>query len=205
MGPGIAGTPSAERRSMRALAAVLLCVACGPLPGADVPDADAAGGGAGGAGGAGGGSDLADAGDDADAGEPDGGGRDAGVDGGSDAGSDAGGIDAGRDAGLPGRRYLDRCADAGTLAALPAPVRTFYVDSANGQDTATGLTAATAWRSLTRANAAAQPGDLFLVSGTFDTQFIRPAVSGTAARPIVYRGAGGARPVVSNASSGIAI
>ncbi len=70
---------------------------------------------------------------------------------------------------------------------VPAPLRTFYVDAAGGNDAANGTTPATAWKTLPRANNAVQPGDLVLVRGVFSNQNIRPIVSGTATNKIVYR------------------
>jgi hypothetical protein len=72
--------------------------------------------------------------------------------------------------------------------AIPAPRRTFYINATRGSDGADGRTPHTAWRSLGKANAAAQPGDLFLLSGTFSRQLIHPAESGLPSAKIVYRG-----------------
>lgn len=71
--------------------------------------------------------------------------------------------------------------------ALPAPLRTFYVDGTNGNDANAGTSLATAWKTLGKANGLLQPGDLALVRGVFSGQAIRPAVSGTAANKIVYQ------------------
>ena len=76
--------------------------------------------------------------------------------------------------------------------AVPAPLRTFYVNAASGNDAADGLSPSTAWGTLDKANATGQPGDLFLLSGTFVGQWIHPAQSGTAANKIVFRGLGSA-------------
>ena len=80
--------------------------------------------------------------------------------------------------------------------AVPAAVRTFYVDAQAGNDASAGTSAAQAWLTLDRANAAAQPGDLFLLKGTFTNQVIRPSVSGTAARKIVFRALPGASAIL---------
>lgn len=79
-----------------------------------------------------------------------------------------------------------------TAPDVPAPVRTFYVNATSGNDGANGLTAQTAWKTLEKANLSAQPGDLFLLSGTFQDEWISPATSGTASQKIVYRRATGA-------------
>jgi len=76
--------------------------------------------------------------------------------------------------------------------AIPAAQRTFYIDASTGNDGADGKTPQTAWRSLDKANQAAQPGDVFLLSGTFKGQLIHPAQSGTPDSRIVYRGMRGA-------------
>lgn len=83
------------------------------------------------------------------------------------------------------------CTDS-IAPAIPAAQRTFYIDAAAGSDGADGKTPQTAWKSLDNANAAAQPGDVFLLSGTFTGQLIHPAQSGTPAAKIVYRGMSGA-------------
>jgi hypothetical protein len=71
---------------------------------------------------------------------------------------------------------------------VPAAKRTFYIDAAKGDDGADGKTAATAWKTLTKANSAAQPGDLYLLSGKFDRGIV-PQVSGTVEAKIVFRAA----------------
>ena len=71
--------------------------------------------------------------------------------------------------------------------SLPAPLRTWYVDGTNGNDSNNGTSLATAWKTLGKANGSVQPGDLVLVRGVFSGQAIRPAVSGTAANKIIYR------------------
>ena len=88
------------------------------------------------------------------------------------------------------------CTDT-VAPGVPSPLRTFYVDGASGNDAADGLTAATAWRTLDKANSTARAGDLFLVSGTFTNQLIHPAQSGTATAKIVYRAKPGASAVIS--------
>lgn len=70
---------------------------------------------------------------------------------------------------------------------VPAPLRTFFVDCTNGNDSAGGTSNTTPWRTIAKANATAQPGDLFLIRGTCISQVIRPAVSGTSANRITYR------------------
>jgi len=89
------------------------------------------------------------------------------------------------------------CADT-TLPVVPAAVRTFYIDATNGNDSADGSSPRSAWRTLAKANNSAQPGDLFLLSGTFTNQYIRPNLSGTAAQKIVYRAAPGAQAVLDH-------
>lgn len=83
------------------------------------------------------------------------------------------------------------CKDS-VAPSIPAAQRTFYIDGSTGSDGADGKTPQTAWRSLDKANAAAQPGDVFLLSGTFHGELIHPAQSGTPSAKIVYRGMTGA-------------
>lgn len=83
------------------------------------------------------------------------------------------------------------CRDS-AAPAIPVAQRTFYIDAAAGNDANDGTTPQTAWQSLDKANAAAQPGDVFLLSGTFKNQLIHPAQSGTPGGKIVYRGMTGA-------------
>ena len=87
------------------------------------------------------------------------------------------------------------CTDT-VAPAVPAPLRTFYIDAASGNDAATGLSPSTAWRTLDKANTTARAGDLFLLSGTFTNQLIHPAASGTALAKIVYRAKPGATAVI---------
>jgi Right handed beta helix region len=105
---------------------------------------------------------------------------------------DAGGADTGappadKDAAPPGPAFRDRCVPD-KAPTPPPPLRTFYVDGDKGNDANDGASPATAWKTLTKANASARAGDLFLLSGTFDGQYIRPAASGTADHMIVFRG-----------------
>src|SRR5258705_7246976 len=93
--------------------------------------------------------------------------------------------------------WIDRCAAlAPTYAAPepPAPLRTLYVDGTTGDDARSGLSAADAWRTLAKANAAVQAGDLVVMSGAFTDDAIAPRASGTTTDPIVYRAAQGAAP-----------
>jgi len=71
--------------------------------------------------------------------------------------------------------------------ALPAPARTVYVDAQAGDDDADGHSPATAWRTLAKADDKVRPGDLVLLSGTFNHEQIHPARSGRADAKIVYR------------------
>jgi hypothetical protein len=96
------------------------------------------------------------------------------------------------------------CTD-NTAPGVPAPLRTFYVDAVAGNDANAGTTAATAWASLGKANAVAQPGDLFLLSGTFVGQIVHPVSSGTASAKIVYRKKPGATAVINGGQYGVII
>jgi hypothetical protein len=88
---------------------------------------------------------------------------------------------------------------AGAVPASAAAVTVYYVDSVAGDDSAAGTSAATAWRTLAKASAAAlAPGDRILLrrGGTW-TGRLSVSRSGTAAAPVVVDAYGtGARPVV---------
>lgn len=106
------------------------------------------------------------------------------------------------DAAVPVPVQHDVCADAGFQAALPTPLRTLYVDTNTGLDSNDG-SAGAPLRTLNRANAAARPGDLFLVRGSFENQSIKPGVSGTPTAPIVFRGID--MPTLKNPASGVTV
>jgi uncharacterized protein YjdB len=96
------------------------------------------------------------------------------------------------------------CTDV-TAPGVPAPLRTFYIDAAAGNDANAGTSAATAWKTLGKANAVAQPGDLFLLSGTFSGQIVHPVSSGTASAKIVYRKKPGATAVINGGQYGVIV
>jgi hypothetical protein len=108
------------------------------------------------------------------------------------------------DAGPPKPTFRDRCVPE-PAPAPPAPVRTLYVDAAAGDDGRDGLSPATAWKTLTKANGSAKPGDSFVLSGTFTGQYIRPAESGTADQMIVYRAASSGSARIEQAQYGTAV
>jgi hypothetical protein len=124
------------------------------------------------------------------------------------AGGSGGGAGAttttGTGAGGMGPAFRDRCEPA-EAPEPPPPLRTFYVDGDAGDDSADGLTMATAWKTLSKANSSAKPGDLFLVRGTFVGQYVRPAVDGTATEMIVYRVMSGESASIQQAEYGTAI
>jgi uncharacterized protein YjdB len=96
------------------------------------------------------------------------------------------------------------CVDT-VAPAVPAAIRTFYVDAVAGNNTADGLTLATAWKTLAKANATARAGDLFLLSGVFTNQVIDPPVSGTASAKIVYRARPGASAMLDGPAAGTSV
>ena len=83
--------------------------------------------------------------------------------------------------------------------------RTLYVDAANGDDSKDGTSPATGWRTLDKANHAVLAGDTVLLRGTFSSQQIRPAVSGTPAKPITFRSHSGQTAVLNGGGSGVAV
>jgi hypothetical protein len=103
-----------------------------------------------------------------------------------------------------GPTVRDRCV-AQTAPQPPAPLRTLYVDGDNGSDAADGKSPNTAYKTLTKANASAIPGDLYLVKGTFTGQYIRPSKGGTAANPIVFRAMPNETPKITQAQYGTAL
>ncbi|SPL90518.1 Polysaccharidase [[Actinomadura] parvosata subsp. kistnae] len=86
-------------------------------------------------------------------------------------------------------------------AAAAEEPATYYIDSVSGNDTRNGTSAATAWRTLAKANAATLvPGSKLLLrrGGSWAEQLVVTArESGTQERPIVIDAYGtGARPVI---------
>ncbi|PYN28547.1 MAG: hypothetical protein DMD98_22130, partial [Candidatus Rokuibacteriota bacterium] len=80
-----------------------------------------------------------------------------------------------------------------------------YVDAEQGDDSKDGTSPATAWRTLDKANHAVLAGDTVLLRGTFSSQQIRPAVSGTPAKPITFRSHSGQTAVLNGGGSGVAV
>jgi hypothetical protein len=103
-----------------------------------------------------------------------------------------------------GPTVVDRCA-VEAAPAPAAPLRTLYIDAAQGNDANDGLSPSMAWKTLTKANGSAKPGDLFLVSGAFTGQYIRPAASGTPQNRITFRVARGTTASIEKAEYGTAL
>lgn len=76
---------------------------------------------------------------------------------------------------------------AAVTAARPAAAATRYV-SPGGSDSNSGASAALAWRTIAKANASAQPGDVILVANGTYADFPNPAVSGSPGNRIAYVG-----------------
>jgi len=82
---------------------------------------------------------------------------------------------------------------------LPAIVSAtnYYVDSTNGNDANDGRSTANAWKTIAKANAALVAGDTaYLMNGLYSEQ-IRPANSGSAGNPIVYKSYQGHTPTLT--------
>jgi hypothetical protein len=107
------------------------------------------------------------------------------------------------------KRFLALCSLAGGLLAFPGwdaaasdaakdGKRTFYVDSATGQDDGNGLAPATAWRSLERVNAAdLQPGDTVRFKSGCTWRGCLAPVSGDEGTPVTYTSFGeGPKPLI---------
>jgi hypothetical protein len=87
-------------------------------------------------------------------------------------------------------------------AQQPSQLQDFYIDSSAGRDDNSGLTPATAWRTLAKVNLTVfHPGDrVFFKSGGVWTGQLWPKGSGTAERPITIDKYGGdALPVINGA------
>lgn len=85
--------------------------------------------------------------------------------------------------------------------ALPASLgwTAEYHVSPQGDDGNPGTSASTAWRSIAKANAAVQPGDVVVIAGgRYLDDPIRPGRSGTPAAAIRYVAAAGETPVLSS-------
>lgn len=85
------------------------------------------------------------------------------------------------------------------ILAIPARAASYHLDSAAGNDAADGLTPATAWQSLAKANSVVyQPGDsLLLKSGASWSGRLQPQGSGTvAARIVIDRYGSGNKPLI---------
>ena len=84
------------------------------------------------------------------------------------------------------------CAAAGGTSGsgpVVTPVSTTYYVSPTGSDLNSGTSPATAWQTVTKANAAVNPGDTVVLTGNFTHQAIAPSRSGTATAPITYTSA----------------
>ena len=79
---------------------------------------------------------------------------------------------------------------------------TRYVDGTAGNDSASGMTPATAWRTIQRAADAANPGDEIVVQPAVYFEHVNVTRSGTAAQPIQFRAAGPG-VIVSGANAAI--
>lgn len=77
---------------------------------------------------------------------------------------------------------------AAALVALPVGAVEYYVDAASGADGNSGLSPASAFRSLGKAVSNAAPGDVVHAAAGKYRETVSPPVSGTAALPIVIRG-----------------
>jgi len=103
--------------------------------------------------------------------------------------------------------------DGGLAALYPAPAptitgTTYYVDSANGNDSNTGTSASAAWQHISKVESfitspGLNPGDGVLFKGgdTWDEKFDVSGVTGSATSPIVFSSYGSGRPVIDGQGS----
>jgi len=85
------------------------------------------------------------------------------------------------------------------ILILACRAASYHLDADSGNDSADGLTPATAWQSLAKANSVVyQPGDsLLLKSGAIWTGRLKPQGSGTlAARIVIDRYGAGPKPLI---------
>ncbi|MBP5738331.1 MAG: carboxypeptidase regulatory-like domain-containing protein, partial [Abditibacteriota bacterium] len=73
----------------------------------------------------------------------------------------------------------------------PSAATTFYVNSSTGNDNNTGLTAGSAWKTITGNKSTLIAGDTVNVTGTFGATTF-DGINGTAAKPITFRAYNGA-------------
>ena len=100
----------------------------------------------------------------------------------------------------------------GLLAGCAFPAwlvaATLYVDGPNGSDSATGLTPATAWRTIQRAANVVNPGDVVIIQPGLYAESVTITRLGTDALPITFRAAGpgvivsGAHPAIRAGQTG---
>ena len=84
------------------------------------------------------------------------------------------------------------------FAALPTHAKTYYISQSTGDDSATGDTAKTPWKTLAKASIEYQPGDSILLKrGDTWNEELAPKGSGTPEKPITITGYGeGNKPVI---------
>ncbi len=94
-----------------------------------------------------------------------------------------------------------------TYAAPSAPthLQTYYINSNTGNDLNNGLSPATAWQTIQKANNNAIPGDLFLMRGTFTNQWINPVNSGNSINKITFKKEPGQSAIIETGNFGGAV
>ena len=87
--------------------------------------------------------------------------------------------------------------------AWPACAADYFVDASSGADSADGMSIATAWKTIARANEMLRPGDTVHVrNGVYAGEWISPAHSGEADARITYRAFEGHTPEVTGGRYG---
>jgi len=101
---------------------------------------------------------------------------------------------------------MKKCLSALALLAVlacAAAAQDYFVDASSGDDSADGKSVATAWATIEKANEMLRPGDtVFIRSGVYNGEWIRPARSGEADARITYAAFEGHVPEVTGGRYG---
>src|SRR2546423_12584584 len=82
---------------------------------------------------------------------------------------------------------ISSAASYGNTTTTTHTPATYYVNAQARAATNSGTSASAAWKTIAKANAAVQPGDTVILSGSFVQLALAPRHSGTAPAPITYQ------------------